>query len=142
MAATRVRDERANWTLVVRASRGHTVREGSTLTSDIEDLGRVMTLLTYAAVSDALDLIGTPLALEVLGDLAAGRAPDARGEDRQTMAAAFDRLTGIGAATTPQQDSEPGSGRIEITPQGKELYWRLVEIEQMAEQLSSAHQTA
>jgi hypothetical protein len=94
-----------------------------------------------SAVSDALDLIGMPLALEVLGDLAAGRAPDARGEDHHTMATALTRLAAIGAVTGAQRYPSEGWHTAEITPQGEKLYWRLVDIEHMAEQLMDARQT-
>jgi hypothetical protein len=84
------------------------------------------------AICRALDLIGTPCALEVLEDLAQGRSPYLRDDDTAMITTAVDCLRDIGAIKSAPRLSESGAATVEITPQGRVLFERLVEIEEMA----------
>jgi len=84
------------------------------------------------AICRVLDLIGTPCALEVLEDLAQDRSPYLRDDDTAMITAAVDCLRDIGAIKSAPRLSESGAADVEITPQGRVLFKRLVEIEEMA----------
>ena len=84
------------------------------------------------AICRALDVIGTPCVLEVLEDLANGRSPYLRDADPATIRAAVDCLHGVGAITSAPRLSGSVGSHVAITPQGRVLFDRLVEIEQVA----------
>jgi len=91
----------------------------------------------YERISQALDLIGTPLALEVLDDLVHGRWPYSRTDDTATMIAAINCLGSVGAIRRTRQLIPTGVPLVELTPRGHDLFWRLVEIEKLAGQLDA-----
>jgi hypothetical protein len=84
------------------------------------------------AICRALDVIATPCVLEVLEDLANGRSPYLRDDDPATIRAAVDCLRGVGAITSAPRLSGSIGAHVAITPQGRVLFDRLVEIEEMA----------
>ncbi len=84
-----------------------------------------MAQATLSPVEQALRLIGTPLALEALSDLAHGRPITC---DEQMLADALVILTEVGAIESP------GPSTLAITAQGRELCSRLEEIELNAPQ--------
>jgi hypothetical protein len=82
------------------------------------------------------DLVRTPLAIEVLDDLAHGRPPYAR-LDFTTVSAAVRCLESLGAAIVdpgPNPDKLP---RVRITEAGRELHERLVQLTRSAVVLPS-----
>jgi DNA-binding HxlR family transcriptional regulator len=85
------------------------------------------------AMDKARDLLCTPLALEVLDDLAHGRSPYERPDKSKVITAAVRCLESLGAARATSQQVTAQSPTVEITPRGRALYDRLVEIEEWAE---------
>jgi hypothetical protein len=85
----------------------------------------------FGALEKARDLLCTPLALEVLDDLAHGRSPYQRPEKSKVIVAAVRCLESLGAARSSLSvvSDQPD---VEITPRGRTLYERLVEIEEWA----------
>ncbi|HET8659151.1 MAG TPA: hypothetical protein VFM55_09155 [Micromonosporaceae bacterium] len=86
----------------------------------------------YDRICQALDFIGMPMALEVLDDLVHSRSPYSRPADTATITAAVDCLRSVGAVCSTAQPTMVGFGAVELTSHGRDLFWRLVEIEQMA----------
>lgn len=84
------------------------------------------------AICRALDVIGTPCVLEVLEDLANGRSPYLRDDDPATIRAAIDCLRSVGAITSAPRVSGFVGAHVAITPHGRVLFDRLVEIEEIA----------
>lgn len=85
------------------------------------------------AMDKARDLLCTPLALEVLDDLAHGRSPYERPDKSKVITTAVRCLESLGAAHVTSQQVTVQSPTVEITPRGQTLYDRLVEIEEWAE---------
>lgn len=85
------------------------------------------------ALEKARDLICTPLVLEVLDDLAHGRSPYQRPERSTVIAAAVRCLESLGAALVTPRYVVAATPTVWITPRGRTLYDRLVEIEEWAE---------
>jgi DNA-binding HxlR family transcriptional regulator len=83
------------------------------------------------AMDRARELVGTPLALEILDDLANGRSPYARPDGTKVIAQAVRCLQSLGAARVVLQAKGP-SPMVQLTPRGRRLYDRLVEIEEWA----------
>lgn len=85
----------------------------------------------YGALERARDLLCTPLALEVLDDLAQGRSPYERPEKSKVITGAVRCLVSLGAAeSSPSATTDQPF--VQITPRGRTLYERLVEIEEWA----------
>lgn len=84
------------------------------------------------AIDKARNLICTPLALEVLDDLAHGRSPYKRSRRSNIITAAVRYLESLGAARVLSLQAGTGVPVVEITPCGQTLYDRLVEIEEWA----------
>jgi DNA-binding HxlR family transcriptional regulator len=94
-----------------------------------------------AALDKARDLLCTPLALEVLDDLAHGRSPYERPEKSKVITAAVRCLESLGAARCMSRQVVVESRIVEITPRGRTLYDRLVEIEEWAERQEASDGT-
>jgi len=86
----------------------------------------------YGALERARDLLCTPLALEVLDDLAQGRSPYERPEKSKVITGAVRCLVSLGAAAQSSLSAMSSQPSVEITPRGRTLYERLVEIEEWA----------
>ena len=102
-----------------------------------------MAEVRFGALAQAFELLHTPRALEVLGDLATGRSPYDRGDDDAVIGRAIDCLRSVGAVTSSPKPPRLAARTVEITAQGRGLFERLVEIERMAAQHQlGADQTA
>ena len=88
----------------------------------------------FGALDKARDLLCTPLALEVLDDLAQGRSPHERPEESKVVATAIRCLELLGAARTSSRTSAADQPDVEITTPGRRMYDRLVEIDNWAAQ--------
>ena len=85
----------------------------------------------FGALDKARELLCTPLALEVLDDLANGRSPYARPDRTKVIARAVRCLRTLGAVRVTLQP-KPLAPLVVLTPGGRRLYDRLVEIEEWA----------
>jgi DNA-binding HxlR family transcriptional regulator len=85
------------------------------------------------ALDKARDLICTPLTLEVLDDLAHGRSPYERPDKSKVIATAVRCLESLGAVRVTSRAVTAKSPTVELTPRGRTLYDRLVEIEEWAD---------
>ena len=94
--------------------------------------GSTMSRDLYGALERARDLLCTPLALEVLDDLAQGRSPYERPEKSKVITGAVRCLVSLGAAAQSSLSAMSSQPSVEITPRGRTLYERLVEIEEWA----------
>jgi DNA-binding HxlR family transcriptional regulator len=93
------------------------------------------------ALDKARDLICTPLALEVLDDLAHGRSPYERPDKSKVITTAVRCLQSLGAARIASRQVTTAPPAVEITPGGRTLYDRLVEIEEWAQRQEANHGT-
>lgn len=94
-----------------------------------------MAEIIFGALAQVFELFHTPRALEVLGDLAAGRSPYDGAEDADVIGRAIDCLRAVGAVTSSTWPPRLAANAVEITHQGRGLFERLVEIERMTPQL-------
>jgi DNA-binding HxlR family transcriptional regulator len=92
------------------------------------------------ALDKARDLICTPLALEVLDDLAHGRSPYERRDKSKVINTAVRCLESLGAVRVTSR-LVAAAPTVEITPSGRTLYDRLVEIEEWAERQEATNRT-
>jgi DNA-binding HxlR family transcriptional regulator len=93
------------------------------------------------ALDKARDLICTPLTLEVLDDLAHGRSPYERPDKSKVITTAIRCLESLGAVRATSREITAKSPTVEITPRGRTLYDRLVEIEEWAERQEASNGT-
>src|SRR5215471_19163782 len=98
-----------------------------------------MSRALFGALEKARDLLCTPLALEVLDDLAHGRSPYERPEKSKVIIAAVRCLEALGAAHRSPQCVTAEQPTVEITSRGRTLYDRLVEIEEWAAREEAAN---
>ena len=85
---------------------------------------------TLDDINRALDLIATPMVLEVLDGLGHGRTPyevAPAGTDPAVIAAAVEHLRGLGAVTVTRLDS--GRDRVALTAYGKRVFDALERID-------------
>ena len=78
---------------------------------------------TLDNINRALDLIATPMVLEVLDGLGHGKTPyevAPAGTDPAVIAAAIEHLRGLGAVTTGPSDS--GDDHIALTAYGRRVF--------------------
>jgi hypothetical protein len=87
----------------------------------------------YERICKALDFVDKPMALEVLDRLVHER-PYSQLADSATISAAVDCLCSFGAVRLAPNGERVGAPVVELTTRGRALFWRLVEIQQLARQ--------
>jgi hypothetical protein len=85
----------------------------------------------YERICKALDFLGMPMALEVLDGLVHER-PYSHLADSGTIGAAVECLRSVGAVRLVAHSEDAGLPAVEVTTRGRTLFWRLVEIQQLA----------
>jgi len=96
--------------------------------------------LPCPCLEKARSLLCTPLALEILDDLAQGRSPYQRPEELAIITTAVRCLESLGAARQSLSVA-PDQPYVEITSRGQALYNRLVEIERRAARVEARNVT-
>ncbi|MEV4706767.1 hypothetical protein [Actinoplanes sp. NPDC049316] len=90
-----------------------------------------MAIDLYERICRALDLVSTPMALEVLDKLV-NNLPYGHLADSATIRHAIECLRSVGAVQARAHLSSIGVPAIALTPHGRRLFWRLASIQEAA----------